>query len=213
MAARRTRIKICGVTREADARRAAMLGADAIGLVFHSRSPRCLDGDQAAAVARSLPPFVTTVGLFLDSDPGFVAEMTRHVGLDLLQLHGDESPEYCAEMPRPYIKAVAMADIGDARSYIAAYPDARGFVLDSHALGQTGGSGRAFDWSAVPETDLSIILAGGLTPDNVAEAVRRIGPWGVDVSSGVESAPGAKDAERMAAFIRAADRAGVPVEV
>lgn len=212
MLARRMRVKICGITREADAREAAALGADAIGLVFQRQSPRCLDADRAAAIAGSLPPFVTTVGLFLDAEPAFVAETARRVGLDLLQLHGGESPEYCSELPRPYIKAVAMADTGDVQAYMAQYPDARGFVLDSHALGQPGGSGRAFDWSAVPETEAPIVLAGGLTPDNVGEAIRRVAPWGVDVSSGVESAPGIKDTDRMAAFIASAGRAGALAE-
>ncbi|MBP1475635.1 phosphoribosylanthranilate isomerase [Frateuria sp. MAH-13] len=199
------RIKCCGMTRVEDAVRAAELGADAIGLIFTARSRRRVDVDQARAIARALPPMVTTVALFMDEDPAFVDEVIAAVQPALLQFHGAERDDWCAQFGRPYLKAIAMGEGADAVPRLRAYPGAAGLVLDGHGLGEAGGSGRAFDWSLMPR-DLGqpLILAGGLHPGNVAEAIRVARPWGVDVSSGIESAPGIKDPGRLAAFIAAA---------
>lgn len=205
------RIKCCGMTRTEDAVLAAELGADAIGLIFTARSRRRVDIDQARAITRALPPMVTTVALFMDEDAVFVDEVVAAVQPALLQFHGVERDEWCAQFGRPYLKAIAMGEGGDALSRLRAYPGAAGLVLDGHGLGEAGGSGKAFDWSLMPR-DLAqpLILAGGLHSGNVADAIRIARPWGVDVSSGIESAPGIKDPERLAAFIAAA-RAAVAV--
>jgi phosphoribosylanthranilate isomerase len=199
------RIKCCGMTRVEDAVLAAELGADAIGLVFTARSRRRVDIAQARAIVRALPPLVTTVALFMDEDAAFVDEVIAAVQPHLLQFHGAERDAWCAQFGRPYIKAVAMGEGSEALPRLRAFPGAAGLLLDGHGLGEAGGSGKAFDWSLMPR-DLAqpLILAGGLHPGNVAEAIRIARPWGVDVSSGIESAPGIKDPARMRAFIRAA---------
>lgn len=205
----RTRIKICGITRVEDARAAAALGADAVGLVFASRSPRRVTLDAARAIAGALPPFVASVALFMDDDDAFVREVADAIGPDLLQFHGLEVPEFCASFGRRYLKAVPMAGRGtDAIVEAArAHPRAAGLVLDGHGLGEAGGSGRAFDWSHARADGLPpLVIAGGLTPDNVAQAIHVAEPWAVDVSSGVESAPGIKDHGRMERFIEEVHR-------
>jgi phosphoribosylanthranilate isomerase len=204
-----TRVKCCGMTRVEDAVLAAELGADAIGLIFTARSRRQVGVDRARAIARALPPMVTTVALFMDEDAAFVDEVIATVQPDLLQFHGAESDPWCAQFGRPYLKAVAMGEGREALPRLRAFPGAAGLVLDGHGLGEAGGSGKAFDWSLMPR-DLAqpVILAGGLQPGNVGEAIRIARPWGVDVSSGIESAPGIKDPARLAAFlaaVRAAD--------
>ena len=192
----RTRVKICGITRPEDARVAAEFGVDAIGLVFYPKSPRYVDAEQAKIIIAALPPFVTTVGLFMDADD--IASVVKSVSLDLLQFHGDECPADCGQYGLPYIKAVAMQDGIDYALYTASYPDAAGFLLDSHSTGQAGGTGKTFDWSQIPKKqDKPLILAGGLTPENVAEAISEVQPYGVDLSSGVESSPGVKDAAKI----------------
>lgn len=199
----RTRIKICGITRPEDAALACDLGADALGLVFYPRSPRCVSVVQARAVLRAKPPFVTAVGLFLDPTPEQVRETLRQVPLDLLQFHGDECPADCERFGPPYIKAVPMGGQTDVRAYAGSHPGARALLLDSHAVGQAGGTGAAFDWSRWPQAlDRPLILAGGLHPGNVAEAILRLRPYAVDVSSGVESAAGVKDPQRLAEFFK-----------
>ncbi len=204
----RTRIKVCGLREPEHARLAGELGVDAIGLVFYARSPRAVSPEQAAAVVAACPPFLTTVGLFVDPDPGAVEGILDRVPLDLLQFHGDECPSDCRRYGRPYIKAIPAGDGTDVRRYAQAYPDAQGFLIDSHAKGETGGTGMAFDWRLWPsDLDRPLILAGGLSPDNVAEAIRRLAPYGVDVSSGVESERGVKDPQRMIAFCREVRRA------
>lgn len=205
-----TRIKICGITRIEDALAAAAVGADAIGLVFFAKSPRHVAIDRAAEICAALPPFVTTVGLFVDAGADQVGDVLERVPLDLLQFHGDESAAECERHGRPYIKALRMRPGIDLRGAVAGYGSARGILLDTYRPGLPGGTGESFDWSQVP-SDLKtpIILAGGLSPDNVAEAVRRVRPWAVDVSGGVESAPGVKDSGRIADFVeavRTADR-------
>lgn len=196
-----TRVKICGITRVSDALTAAEHGADAIGLVFYKRSPRHLSIDKATEIVSELPPFVTTVALFLDARSEEIQQVLEHLPVDLLQFHGDECPAECGQYGRPYIKAIGMKGGTDVRAYAATYPDARGFLLDSHAVGEAGGTGQTFDWSRSPALDKPVILAGGLNPENAAEAVMRARPFGLDVSSGVESEPGIKDPEKIRRFM------------
>ena len=201
----RTRVKICGITRAGDALAAARAGADAIGLVFYPQSPRYVSPGQALQVLRDLPPLVTVVGLFLDADAATVRDTLEQVPVDLLQFHGCESAEYCRAFGRPYIKAVPMSEEseGYTEAFVSAYPDARGFLVDSHAPGAAGGTGQGFDWQRLGGRPLRpLILAGGLNPDNVAAAVAAVKPWAVDVSSGVESAPGHKDTALMQRFVQ-----------
>ncbi|MFP4207212.1 MAG: phosphoribosylanthranilate isomerase [Wenzhouxiangella sp.] len=195
------RVKICGITSPEDALAAAAAGADAIGLVFVAASRRCVTTDQARAICRALPPFISRVGLFMDAPPSQLAAVLEQVPLDTLQFHGAESAEYGHSFGRPWIKALAMGgtELPDWEAFSAA--DA--LLLDSHGGGKLGGSGESFDWSRVPELGRPWILAGGLAPDNVAEACRRLRPDAVDVSSGVEIRPGIKDHKRMHEFIKA----------
>jgi phosphoribosylanthranilate isomerase len=210
MSAQRTRIKICGITREQDARAAAAAGADAIGLVFWADSPRAVALEQAAAICRSLPPFVSVVGLFVDAEQEWVEQVLAQVPLDLLQFHGDESPAACECYGRPYVKALRMRDGVDIAAQRQRFVSARGLLLDTYRPGVPGGTGEAFDWQRVPAALAGeIILAGGLRPDNVAAAVAAVRPWAVDVSGGVESAPGIKSAALIEAFcasVRSADQ-------
>lgn len=197
-----TRIKICGITRPEDARDAARYGADAIGLVFHEPSSRYVEPDRARAIVAALPPFVTAVGLFLDAPAERVSTILEGVALDELQFHGREPAEHCRTFDRPYIKALGMAETIDVTAAAANYPDARAVLVDSHSPGQDGGTGEVFAWERLPnQRDFGLILAGGLSPDNVAEAVRRIQPDAVDVSSGVERSRGLKDEATMRQFI------------
>lgn len=198
-----TRIKICGVTRPDDGLCAAELGADAIGLVFFAGSPRHVDLDTASRIIAVLPPLTTVVALFQDPTAAAVEQVVAELPVDLLQFHGGESPEFCRRFGRRYLKALAMAGgRAAAQAQARQYPDAAGFLLDSHAVGQQGGSGQVFDWSQIPaDLNRPYLLAGGLSPDNVADAIRQHRPYGVDVSSGVEAARGIKDAVKMAAFI------------
>lgn len=201
----RCRVKICGITSVIDAQMAAAAGVDAVGLVFYPKSKRNLEITQAAEICHALPPFVTSVGLFLDADAAFVSEVLASVPLDILQFHGSETPEYCRQFSRPYLKAVGMKGLeeyGGFHAYAERFPDAQGFLVDSHAPGAAGGTGEVFDWTQVPQDyPQPIILAGGLTPENIAEAIRISRAYAVDVSSGVESAPGIKDAGKVAAFM------------
>ncbi len=197
------RIKICGITRVEDARACAALGADAIGLVFHAASPRAVNLEQARAILAALPPFVTSVGLFVDTAAHEVRALLDVLPLDLLQFHGAETPDYCRSFGRPYLKAVAMKPDLDLLQYASQFAEAKGLLLDSHAPGVAGGSGQTFDWERVPaDLNLPIVLAGGLNPENVAAAVRKVKPVAVDVSSGVEASKGIKDAAKIAAFIQ-----------
>jgi phosphoribosylanthranilate isomerase len=208
------RVKICGITRPDDGRHAARAGADAIGLVFYPPSPRYVSPRQAADIVAALPPFVTTVGLFVDAPPEQIAALLEQVPLDMLQFHGDESPEYCAAFQRPWIKALRMRDGVDPRAEADRYgaAGARGLLVDSYVPGVPGGTGERFDWDRLPaDPSLPLVLAGGLDPANVAEAVRRVRPWAVDVSGGVEvlgvdcrRQGGIKDPGAVSAFIRAA---------
>jgi phosphoribosylanthranilate isomerase len=205
---RRTRIKFCGMTRAADAQAAVALGVDAIGLVLTRKSPRFVDIELARDIRRSLPPLVTAVALFMDDEPAWIATAIATVAPDLLQFHGNESAADCVAHGLPYLKAVAMGGGADLRGIIATHAHAGGFLLDGHAAGERGGGGKPFDWAQIP-ANLSrpLLLAGGLTCDNVAAAIRVARPYAVDVSSGIESAPGIKDAGKMRRFVEEVMRA------
>lgn len=197
----RTRIKICGLTREDDVRAAVNAGADAIGFVFYPPSPRYVTPARAAALARLLPPFVTAVGLFVNPSRDEVARVLDAVPLQLLQFHGDEMEPDCLGYGLPYIKAARMRQGIDLLKYAASFASAQGLLLDAFVEGY-GGGGETFDWSLIPSVlPLPLILSGGLHAGNVAEAIRRVRPWAVDVSSGVEAAKGIKDAARITEFV------------
>ncbi len=196
------RVKICGITRLQDLHAACDAGADALGFVFFERSPRHVTIEAAAALVRELPPFVQSVGLFVDAAPDFVERVLREIPLDLLQFHGDEAPADCARFGRPYIKAVRVNRDTDLLKCAADYYDARGLLLDAYVPGMPGGTGERFDWNLIPAgLPRPIILSGGLTPDNIGDAIERVRPWAVDASSGVEVSKGIKDAARIAQFI------------
>jgi phosphoribosylanthranilate isomerase len=197
-----TAVKICGITRVEDGLAAAHGGAHAIGLVFYAPSPRCVTPAQAAAIIRALPPFVTTVGLFVDAPEQEVRAVLARAPVELLQFHGAEPPDYCRQFGLPYMKAVRVRQGVDLLQYASDYSDAKALLLDAYVDGTHGGTGRTFDWNLIPrELPLPIVLSGGLDPGNVADAVRRVRPWAVDVSSGVEAAKGIKDAAKIAMFI------------
>lgn len=202
----RTRVKICGITRIDDALTVSEAGADAIGLVFYEKSPRFVNAEQAADISRSVPPFITRVALFKDAEPATVEQVLTTAGIDLLQFHGSEPPSYCEQFGLPYIKAIGLKGVHNIKDFLSSvqfqYHQAKGLLLDGHAPGEPGGSGERFDWSLLVKLDQPVILAGGLHPENVAEAVTIVRPYAVDVSSGVESAPGIKDPERVAAFVK-----------
>lgn len=205
-----TAVKICGITSIEDGLAAAHHGAHAIGLVFHRSSPRYVAPEQAAAISRALPPFVTAVGLFVDLHPTEVRAILDAVPLQLLQFHGAEDPSYCAAFSRPYIKAIRMAPEVDLLQCAEQYSAARGLLLDAYTPAAPGGTGESFEWARVPaKLPLPVVLAGGLTPENVGAAVRAVRPWAVDVSSGVERGKGIKDVNKIAAFIRGARDADV----
>jgi phosphoribosylanthranilate isomerase len=200
-----TRIKICGITRLDDALAACRAGADALGFVFYPPSPRHIEPAAARSIVDALPPFVTTVGLFVDAEAAFVAQVLDEARLDLLQFHGEETPSFCASFARPYIKAVRMRPGADLLEYARRFSHARGLLLDAFVSGSHGGTGTRFDWSLIPAgVSLPIVLSGGLDPDNAGEAIARVRPWAVDVSSGVEALggqKGVKDPRRVQEFI------------
>lgn len=205
-----TAVKICGITRVEDALAATRAGAYAIGLVFYAPSPRYVTPAKAAEIIRALPPFVTAVGLFVDASVDDVRSALAAVPLQLLQFHGSETPAFCRQFARPYMKTVRMRPEVDLLQYAQNFHDARALLLDSHVEGLHGGSGAAFDWTLVPsDLPLPVVLSGGLTVENVVEAVRKVRPAAVDVSSGVESAKGIKDARKIAAFVKEVRSAGV----
>jgi len=200
----RTRIKFCGMMRMQDALAAAALGVDAIGLVLTPRSKRCLAPARAREIRAALAPFVTVVTLFNDDDPGFVAAAVATVAPDLIQFHGSENAEDCVRYGRPYLKSIAMGGAVDVDAIVAAHPQAIGFLFDSHAAGGQGGSGKTFDWALIPkEFPRPLVLAGGLNVENVGAAIRSVRPFAVDLASGIESAPGIKDADKMRRFVAA----------
>lgn len=206
--ARRTQIKICGFTRPVDAVQAVALGADALGLVFYPPSPRNISIEQAVDIAREVAPFTALTALFLNAERSDIDSVLAAVPISLLQFHGTEDAAFCRSFNRPYIKAVPMQSVDSVESYCDQYHDARGFLLDSNAAGAAGGSGKQFDWNRIPTAlPAGVILAGGLTVDNVHDAVCSVRPSAVDASSGVESAKGIKDVALMRDFIQQVKKA------
>jgi phosphoribosylanthranilate isomerase len=197
----RTRVKICGITRPADGVAAARAGADAIGFVFYPKSPRYLSAERAIEIRDALPPFVQTVALFVNADAAQIAQVLGRVGPSMLQFHGEETPEFCAQFGTPFVKACRIRPGVDVLQYLQPFSRAAAWLVDSF-VPEYGGVGESFDWSLVPRgLARPLILSGGLDAKNVAGAIRAVRPWGVDVSSGVESAKGIKDAGKMAAFV------------
>ena len=208
----RTRIKICGLTREADVDAAVQAGADAIGFVLYDKSPRHVDAARAAELARRLPPFVTPVLLLVNAADALLRAALAAVPQALLQFHGDESPAQCEAPARPYLRAARMGPGLDLLDFAARFQSAQALLLDAHVEGY-GGGGKAFDWSLIPPSvPVPVVLSGGLNAANVIEGVCRVRPWAVDVSSGVESAKGIKDAEAMRRFCDAVREADARAE-
>ncbi len=197
-----TRVKICGITSVEDGLHAARSGADAIGLVFYDPSPRAVSVEQAEAIVAALPPFVTTVGLFVDADSEQIRTTLDRVPMDLLQFHGDESPTFCEQFQRPWMKAIRMKPDVDLQVEAERYAKASALLVDAYQPGVPGGTGETFDWKQIPTSlEKPLVLAGGLTPENVAQAVAQIHPWAVDVSGGVEQSKGIKSPEKVEQFI------------
>ncbi|MGD8556170.1 MAG: phosphoribosylanthranilate isomerase [Chromatiales bacterium] len=198
----RTRVKICGITRIEDGLAAARAGADAIGLVFYPNSSRFVETEMAASIARAMPPFISKVALFVNAPADEISAVLQQVPIDLIQFHGNECPEYCAGQGRPYIKAIRMKEGIDLLAEREKYDTACGLLVDSYVPGIPGGTGETFNWSLIPrEIAGEIVLAGGLGPRNVHEAVTTVRPWGVDVSGGVEISGGIKDATAIQQFV------------
>ncbi len=199
----RTRIKICGLKSIENAKLAADCGADSIGLVFHRPSSRFIDVEMATEIRQALPAFVSITALFLNESERLIEQVIEKVRPDYLQFHGTESAEFCESWNHSYIKAIPMGSAESVGSYAQKYDRAQGFLLDSNVAGRLGGSGDTFDWSKIPSTfQFPLILAGGLSPQNVAEAITRVRPWAVDVSSGVEKEKGVKDARLIMQFCK-----------
>ena len=203
-----TRVKLCGFTHPDDVAIAVDLGADALGFVFYPPSPRALTLEQAVVLTRPVPAFVTRVGLFVDASEAMVRETFDRARLNLVQYHGAETPEFCQAVGLPYIRAIRVRPEMDLIAEMERYGDASGFLLDAYKPGVPGGTGESFDWGLIPKTDRPVILAGGLTPENAMDAIQVVAPWALDVSGGIESAPGRKDPDKMARFI-AACRSGM----
>lgn len=202
-----TRVKFCGLTSSHDVQCAVELGVDALGFVFVSKSARYINPQQAYELINQVPPFIVKVGLFMNEEPAQVKAVTDAVQLNLLQFHGEEDRAYCDQFNIPYLKAVPMASITSLHDYCDDFPNATGFLLDSHAAGTMGGSGKSFIWDDLSGETLTklkkpVILAGGLSADNVAEAIRVVRPYAVDVSSGIETSKGVKDPAKMQQFIK-----------
>jgi phosphoribosylanthranilate isomerase len=205
-----TAVKICGITRVEDAQAAARSGAHAIGLIFYRPSPRYVTPEKAAEIIRALPPFVTAVGLFVDATAQEVRDVLARAPVDLLQFHGAEAPEFCRQFGVPYMKAVRVRTGVNLLQYAHDYHDAKALLLDAFVEGLHGGSGATFDWTLVPRSlPLPVVLSGGLNADNVTDAIRKVRPWAVDVSSGVEAGKGIKDAAKLAAFMTGVRNADV----
>ncbi len=199
---------MCGITRPQDGLAAAAAGADAIGMVFYGKSPRNVTLDQATAIARALPPFVSSVALFVNPQASEVEAVLHHVRPDVLQFHGEETPEFCRSFGVPYLKAARVRPDSDLLQFAASYADAQGFLLDAWSEAGHGGTGERFDWNLIPANlPKPLILAGGLTPENVRLAIETVHPWAVDVSSGIEQSKGIKDAARIAAFMKEVENA------
>ncbi len=202
----RTRVKICGISGCEDAKLVVDAGVDAVGLVFYEKSPRFVSFEVAAEISQVIPAFVSRVALFKDAEQAMIESVLERVEIDLIQFHGSETADYCEQFNRPYIKALGMKGTEHDVSYLLAnvekYQSAKALLLDGHAPGEAGGSGESFDWASIAAVDKPIVLAGGLTPDNVKQAIDLAQPFAVDVSSGVESSPGIKDKDKVAAFMK-----------
>jgi phosphoribosylanthranilate isomerase len=197
------RVKVCGITRSEDAIAAIQCGVDAIGFVFWPHSTRYIDPESVRRIAEVIPPFICTVGVYVDPDAAWVEQTARAAKLNLLQFHGDESPEFCNQFSQPYIKAIRVKPDTDLLQYAQRYGAAKGLLLDTYAADMPGGTGHAFDWQLIPQQlSLPLILSGGLNPDNVARAIKQTQPWAVDVSSGVEASKGIKDEKKIIAFMQ-----------
>lgn len=204
----RTRVKICGITRLEDALTAIAAGADALGFVFYPPSPRSVESTVAEAIIKQLPPFVSTVALFVNESPEQVRAVIEQTGIDLLQFHGDESPEYCNQFERPYFKALRMSPDIDVVAETKRFASARAVLLDAYRAGVPGGTGEAFDWDRIPaDLSMPLILAGGLDQHNVKQAINQVKPYAVDVSGGVEAAKGLKDSAKIISFMNEVSRA------
>jgi phosphoribosylanthranilate isomerase len=200
----RTRIKICGITRRCDALEAINAGADALGLVFYPGSARALSLADAENIVRDLPPLVTLVGLFVDAEKELVQEACQRLPLGLLQFHGDEPEDFCRGFSLPWMKALRVAEDSDVTAMMAQHPAAAAILLDTWRAGRPGGTGQSFDWRKVPtDSERALVLAGGLNPDNVAGAIEMTRPYAVDVSGGVEAAPGIKSRQKIKEFVAA----------
>jgi phosphoribosylanthranilate isomerase len=205
-----TRIKVCGITRLEDAQASCNFGADAIGFVFYSPSPRYIEASRATVIHSALPPFISSVGLFVDADAAVVNDVLRTIRLDYLQFHGAESPAYCEQFGLPYLKAVRVKPGVDLLQYATEFKSAKALLLDAYVEGLHGGTGQGFDWQLIPkDLPLPIILSGGLGPDNVSGAINVVRPWAVDVSSGVEASKGIKDPDKLERFMRGVRNADV----
>ena len=205
-----TRVKVCGITREEDGLAAARVGVDAVGFVFYPGSPRYVASERARDIAATLPPFISTVGLFVDAEAATIAVTLRAIRLDYLQFHGAESPEFCAQFDVPFLKAVRVKPGMDLLQYAITFSAAKALLLDAFVAGMHGGTGRGFDWQLIPlNMPIPVILSGGLAPGNIAKAVRTVRPWAVDVSSGVEAEKGIKDANKIEQFMRGVRNADV----
>ncbi|MDZ4099283.1 MAG: phosphoribosylanthranilate isomerase [Methylophilaceae bacterium] len=206
----RTRVKICGITRVEDAQAAVEAGCDAIGLVFYEPSPRFVSLARAAEIVASIPPFVSTVGLFVDAEPSYINQVLQHVRLDLLQFHGDESAQTCQQFGMPYMKAIRVQSDTNLLQYAKEFEQAKALLLDAFIEGVPGGTGQKFDWNIIPKAlPIPVVLAGGLTPENVSAAIEQVNPYAVDVSGGVEIKKGIKDAAKIAAFMRGVSHASL----
>lgn len=198
-----TRVKFCGFTHQDDVAQAVALGADALGFVFYGPSSRYVSPEHAQTLTRSVPAFVTRVGLFVNEEAETVQRIFEIARLNLIQYHGEESPEFCDAIGLPYIKAFRVRKGMDLRTEMDRYPNASGFLLDAYVKGQPGGTGERFDWELIPQSHAPIILAGGLTPDNAKDAIDQVAPWALDVSGGIETKPGRKDPDKMVRFMNA----------
>ena len=198
-----TRVKFCGLRHKDDIAEAVALGVDALGFVFYEPSSRCVAPEDAATLTRAVPAFLTRVGLFVNENAETIKRIFEIAQLNLIQYHGEESPEFCDSVGLPYIKAFRVQQDMDIRGAMDRYPNASGFLLDAYVRGQPGGTGERFDWGLIPRSYAPIILAGGLTPDNAKDAIEQVAPWALDVSGGIESKPGRKDPDKMARFMDA----------
>ncbi|MEH6449799.1 MAG: phosphoribosylanthranilate isomerase [Oleispira sp.] len=197
----KVRIKICGLTRDQDVHNAVVEGADALGFVLYAPSPRAVSAERAAQLIQKVPAFVTTVALFVNESAEEIQRALTVCPFDLLQFHGDESPEFCRQFNHPYMKAIRVRSADDIHRAVQQYPDAKALLLDAYVENLPGGTGQAFDWRLIPQLSIPWVLAGGLNAKNVADAINQVQPFAVDISGGVEASKGIKDAQKIKDFI------------